>query len=358
MAARAARRRRPAAPATPGRSATISPRSRPPPASGGRDRYRGARHRRLEPRRPDAGAARGIRVPGLGALRAGPRLHFMDNLDPGDLRALLELLPLATTRFVAISKSGGTGETLMQTCRARRRQEGRPRQTESREMFIGLTEPRSPASATACARCSRVRRRDPRTRHRRRRALLGFDQCRACCRLRSSASISPRSAPAPPGARARAAGKAPEDVPAAVGAALAVALAQAGQDHRVMMAYADRLERFTRWYVQLWAESLGKDGKGTTPIARARSGRSAQPVAALHRRAARQAVHIVTPRRRQGTEHGPRTRRARGEPDFADKTIGDSSPRRAARPRRRWRRTAPGAHIHLAARRDERSANC
>jgi glucose-6-phosphate isomerase len=34
-----------------------------------------------------------------------------------------------------------------------------------------------------------------------------------------------------------------------------------------MMAYADRLERFTRWYVQLWAESLGKNGKGTTPLA-------------------------------------------------------------------------------------------
>ena len=33
------------------------------------------------------------------------------------------------------------------------------------------------------------------------------------------------------------------------------------------MAYADRLERFTHWYVQLWAESLGKDGKGTTPLA-------------------------------------------------------------------------------------------
>jgi glucose-6-phosphate isomerase len=32
------------------------------------------------------------------------------------------------------------------------------------------------------------------------------------------------------------------------------------------MAYADRLERLTRWYVQLWAESLGKDGKGTTPL--------------------------------------------------------------------------------------------
>ena len=33
------------------------------------------------------------------------------------------------------------------------------------------------------------------------------------------------------------------------------------------MAYADRLERFTHWYVQLWAESLGKNGKGTTPVA-------------------------------------------------------------------------------------------
>ena len=30
-------------------------------------------------------------------------------------RTLLDKLPLATSRFVAISKSGGTGETLMQT---------------------------------------------------------------------------------------------------------------------------------------------------------------------------------------------------------------------------------------------------
>jgi glucose-6-phosphate isomerase len=57
-------------------------------------------------------------------------------------------------------------------------------------------------------------------------------------------------------------------VPAAIGAALAVALAETkGKSIGVMMAYADRLERFTRWYVQLWAESLGKNGIGTTPVA-------------------------------------------------------------------------------------------
>jgi glucose-6-phosphate isomerase len=51
-----------------------------------------------------------------------------------------------------------------------------------------------------------------------------------------------------------------------VGAALSVALANAGKNITVLMPYADRLAWFAKWYVQLWAESLGKDGKGTTPI--------------------------------------------------------------------------------------------
>ncbi len=56
-------------------------------------------------------------------------------------------------------------------------------------------------------------------------------------------------------------------MPAALGAALSVALAESkGKTISVVMAYCDRLERFTHWYVQLWAESLGKNGKGTTPV--------------------------------------------------------------------------------------------
>jgi len=60
----------------------------------------------------------GHAVPGIGLLREGPRLHFMDNLDPETYAGLLAKLPLGQTRFVAISKSGGTGETLMQTIAA------------------------------------------------------------------------------------------------------------------------------------------------------------------------------------------------------------------------------------------------
>jgi glucose-6-phosphate isomerase len=60
----------------------------------------------------------------------------------------------------------------------------------------------------------------------------------------------------------------PSQVPAAVGAAVNVALSKhRGVDASVLMPYCDRLRRFAHWYVQLWAESLGKNGKGTTPIA-------------------------------------------------------------------------------------------
>jgi len=53
----------------------------------------------------------------------------------------------------------------------------------------------------------------------------------------------------------------------AVGAALHHALAKDGKlTHTVMWNYADRLATLAAWWQQLWAESLGKDGKGTSPV--------------------------------------------------------------------------------------------
>src|SRR5215831_7542724 len=83
----------------------------------------------------------GHAVPGLGLLRSPPRLHFMDNLDPETYGALLQKLPLATTRFVAISKSGGTGETLMQTVAALAAVKQASLAARIPELFLGLTEP-------------------------------------------------------------------------------------------------------------------------------------------------------------------------------------------------------------------------
>src|SRR5665213_3314729 len=55
--------------------------------------------------------------------------------------------------------------------------------------------------------------------------------------------------------------------PPALGAALGFALAERRRvNATVIMPYVDRLAHFGLWFRQLWAESLGKDGKGTTPI--------------------------------------------------------------------------------------------
>ena len=56
-------------------------------------------------------------------------------------------------------------------------------------------------------------------------------------------------------------------IPPAVGAALAVGFARhRGVNMSVVFPYIDRLASFGLWYRQLWAESIGKDGKGTTPL--------------------------------------------------------------------------------------------
>src|SRR5258708_16745477 len=83
----------------------------------------------------------GHAVPGLGLLRDGPRLHFMDNLDPATFGALLQRLPLPQSRFVAISKSGGTGETLMQTIAALDALKGAGLAARIPDVFLGLSEP-------------------------------------------------------------------------------------------------------------------------------------------------------------------------------------------------------------------------
>ena len=55
---------------------------------------------------------------------------------------------------------------------------------------------------------------------------------------------------------------------AVIGAALNVGLYKdKAVSNVVMMPYANQLNRFSHWFVQLWAESLGKGGQGTTPMA-------------------------------------------------------------------------------------------
>jgi glucose-6-phosphate isomerase len=265
-------------------------------------------------------------VPGLGALREPPHLHFMDNLDADTFAALLAKLPLADTRFVAISKSGGTAETLMQTIAALAAVKASGLEARIPELFLGLTEPakagkRNGLRALLDAHHVTMLDHDPGVGGRFSvltnvgllpAAVLGLDI--AAIRAGAAVALAPVLAQRPP-----------SEVPAAVGAALSVALAQTrNKSIAVMLAYADRLERFTRWYVQLWAESLGKDGKGTTPVA------ALGPVdqhSQLQLFIAGPRDKLITVVTTSAAGRGPRIAKDLaalcGEVDLGDKTMGD-----------------------------------
>ncbi len=84
------------------------------------------------------------------------------------------------------------------------------------------------------------------------------------------------------------------------------------------------LERFTKWWVQLWAESLGKGGKGTTPIA-ALGPVDQHSQLQLYLAGPRDKLFTVITTAVAG--RGPRLdkalAKAAGEPDFGGRRIGD-----------------------------------
>jgi len=201
------------------------------------------------------------------AGQALPRVRFYDNLDADSLQNGLNLLDPETTRFLVISKSGGTAETLMQALSAL----DWMRRADMAEMiprvFLGLSEPARAGGKNPLRTLFEglgIPMLDHDTEIGGRYSVFSnVGMIVALARGLDAQAIRAGGAQV----LDELAGPAAEYAPA-VGAATAIALAQdKGARVSVMMPYADHLSHFARWYVQLWAESLGKDGKGTTPLA-------------------------------------------------------------------------------------------
>ena len=208
-------------------------------------------------------------------LRAGrPRLHVVDNPDPDSVASLLSDLDPARTAVNVVSKSGSTAETmaLHLVVRAwmsaaleqgavdesgtpagevvRRRllvttdpELGALRPMAEREGIMALPIPPnvggrfSVLSAVGLVPAAVVGA-DPRE------MLAGASEMRDAC-LGSDLRTNP----------------------AGLFATLLHALhTDHGRPIHVMMPYADRLRPLALWFQQLWAESLGKAGRGPTPL--------------------------------------------------------------------------------------------
>ena len=196
------------------------------------------------------------------------KTRFYDNLDPLTLEAGLRRLDLSTTRFVVTSKSGGTTETIAQLLVALSAVRAAGLEDHIPKLFLGITEPDKPGKANGL-RALLASLGVPMLAHHtgiggRFSCLTNVGLVPALARRLDARKIRAGAREVVDSLRAA---TSPADFAPAVGAAAAVALSkERGIRTIVMMPYNDRLGRFAEWFVQLWAESLGKGGEGTSPI--------------------------------------------------------------------------------------------
>lgn len=203
-----------------------------------------------------------------GEARGGwPSLHVLENIDPVTVDATLERVQLARTLFIVTSKSGGTAETMSQYLIVRERLTAA--KLDLREHLVFITDPARGALRPIAEREGIPALDIPAN-------IGGRFSVLTPVGLLPAAMIGIDVAALLRGAnemrdRCRAADLAKN--PAGVFAVLQwLADTKASKHVNVLMPYSDPLRDLALWFVQLWAESLGKirpDGShtGPTPLA-------------------------------------------------------------------------------------------
>jgi glucose-6-phosphate isomerase len=200
--------------------------------------------------------------------KSRPRTRFYDNLDPLTLSAGLARLDLAKSRFVVTSKSGGTTETLTQLIATLSALKEAGLESRIPDLILGITEPDKPGKTNGL-RALLGSLGVPMLEHHT--GIGGRFSCLTNVGLMPAMARGLDARKIRAGARevvdALVSASFPAAFAPAIGAASMIGLSkERGIRTLVMMPYNDRLGRFSEWYVQLWAESLGKGGEGTTPV--------------------------------------------------------------------------------------------
>ncbi len=195
------------------------------------------------------------------ADRGGPRLHFAENTDPATLSAILDIADATGIWANVVTKSGSTAETMANFLVIRGALVEALGEDAYGERVVFTTDPEEGYLVQIAGREGiRTLQIPPDVGGRFSvltpvglfpAAVTGLD---VDALLRGAAQCADEVTQRGP------------DHPAVQGAALHYLMDTArGRNVRVMMPYADSLDRLAAWFVQLWAESLGKEGKGSTP---------------------------------------------------------------------------------------------
>lgn len=197
------------------------------------------------------------------ADRQGPRVHFAENTDPASLSAILDVADLQNAWVNVVTKSGSTAETMANFLVVRGALVSALGENGYRERVVFTTDPEEGYLTRIAGREGTKTLPIPPAVGGRfsvltpvglfPAAVTGLD---VDALLRGAAQCVDEVTQDGP------------DHPAVQGAAYHYLMDTAkGRNVRVMMPYADGLDQLAAWFVQLWAESLGKEGKGSTPHA-------------------------------------------------------------------------------------------
>jgi glucose-6-phosphate isomerase len=196
-----------------------------------------------------------------------PRMHVLDNVDPRTIHALLERLDLERSLFVVTSKSGGTAETMSQYLVIRDRLNTKTKDAKSHIVFV--TDP-TKGALRDIANSEKIPALDIPA------AVGGRFSVLTPVGVLPAALLGMDTAQLLAGAHDIAERCKGDDLaknPAGVFAMLQyLADTKLGRHIQVLMPYSDPLRDIADWFVQLWAESLGKHrekgdaGFGPTPM--------------------------------------------------------------------------------------------
>ncbi|MBL4602294.1 MAG: hypothetical protein JKY84_06095 [Emcibacteraceae bacterium] len=192
------------------------------------------------------------------------RIHFPDNLGPHTMQQLISELDLSNTHFLVISKSGSTAETIAQMLACFSNLLTIVGEDNIKNYFTVIVQPgKSFLHDFAVKWQLPIHYHDP--------ELGGRFSVFSIVGLLPAMIIGLDVVALRDGAeqvlKATMEAQHVREMSPAMGAIAAYELHNKRNINiTVMMPYECRLENFSNWYKQLWAESLGKNGKGTTPF--------------------------------------------------------------------------------------------
>lgn len=192
------------------------------------------------------------------------RIHFPANLGPHTMQQLISELDLSKTHFLVISKSGGTAETIAQMLACFSNLLTLVGKDKISNYFTVIVQPGKSFLHDFAVRWRLpIHYHDP--------DLGGRFSVLSIVGLLPAMIVGLDVVALRDGAaqvlKTTMNADHVSNIPAAMGAIAAHELQHKQNINiNVMMPYECRLEGFSNWYKQLWAESLGKKGKGTTPF--------------------------------------------------------------------------------------------